>query len=63
MENYRIRKSDYPRKGYFAEVKRLWMWFPLHISARTSIEECEKFIEIYHNFNGSPKIVKTIEKV
>jgi len=59
-KNYRIRENDYPRKYYFAEVKWLWMWHPLHISGRTSIEECENFIKIYHDLNYGTKIVKTV---
>jgi hypothetical protein len=45
MRNYQIREVDYPLKGYFAEFRMFWMWWPMHISMRSTKAECEDIIE------------------
>lgn len=51
MSKYRIIEVDYPRKGYFAEQRWLWMWWNIHMGARNSKSECERLIEIHKNLN------------
>jgi hypothetical protein len=45
MRKYQIREVDYPYKGYFAEFRFIWMWWPMHISMRPTKAECEDIIE------------------
>ena len=42
---YQIREVHYPINGYFAEFRMFWMWWPMHISMRSTKAECEAIIE------------------